>query len=99
MQSFAAGASEVAGARFSLTNGVTHDEDRRTTMKKAKKQTRAVEGEGSYTATRAYNANLAKSVNAGHSEELGEKASKAVDGPEGDSLREAERTGKAGHAR
>jgi hypothetical protein len=68
-------------------------------MKKARKETRAVEGEGSYSATRAYNAGLAKSVEAAHSDELGEKASQALDGPEGDSLREAERIGKTGHAK
>jgi hypothetical protein len=68
-------------------------------VKRAKKEIRTIEGEGSYSATRAYNAGLAKSVKAGHSEELGEKASKAFDGPKGDSLREAERTGKTGHAK
>jgi len=65
-------------------------------MKKVSKETKAVEGEGSYTATRSYDAGLAKSVKAGHSPELGEKASRALDGPEGDSLRDAERIGKAG---
>ena len=65
-------------------------------MKKVSKETSAIEGEGSYAATRAYDAGLAKSGKEGHSLELGEKASKALDGPEGDSLREADRTGKAG---
>jgi hypothetical protein len=65
-------------------------------MKTNSKETSKVEGEGSYTATRAYNAGVAKSVKAGHSRELGEKASKALDGPEGNSLREAERIAKAG---
>jgi len=66
-------------------------------MKKASKATtNATEGEGSRTATRAYDEGLAKSVNAGKSTELGEKASKALDGPEGDALREAERIGKTG---
>jgi hypothetical protein len=67
-----------------------------TAMKRASKETSVVEGEGSSTATRAYNAGLAKSVKAGNSRELGEKASNALDRPEGDSLREAERIGKAG---
>ncbi len=65
-------------------------------MKKVSKETKAVEGEGSYAATRGYNAGLAKSVKAGHARELGEKASRALDGAEGDSLRDAERIGKAG---
>jgi dihydrolipoamide dehydrogenase len=73
------------------------DRDRRTAMKKASKETNAVEGEGSYTATRAYNAGLAKANKEGHSRELGEKASNALDGPEGDSLREADRIGTIGH--
>jgi hypothetical protein len=69
------------------------------TMKKAIKTTKAMEGEGSRTGTRAYNEELAKSVKAGKSNELGEKASKALDGPEGDALREAERMAKAGQTK
>jgi hypothetical protein len=69
---------------------------RRAAMKTTSKETNAVEGEGSYTATRAYNAGLARAGKEGQSRELGEKASKALDGPEGDSLREADRIGKAG---
>jgi hypothetical protein len=66
-------------------------------MKKASKSgAKAMEGEGSRTGTRAYNEGLAKSVQAGKSTELGEKAAKALDGPEGAALREAERIGKAG---
>ena len=65
--------------------------------RKAKKETGALEGEGSYSATRAYDEALAKSVKAGHSDELAEKARQALEGPEGDSLREAERVGKSGH--
>jgi hypothetical protein len=68
-------------------------------MKKAIKTTKAMEGEGSRTGTRAYNADLAESVRAGKSSELGEKAAKALDGPEGDALREAERVGKAGQTK
>lgn len=73
--------------------------DRRSAMRKVSKETKAVEGEGSYTATRAYDAGAAKAQKAGHSRELGEKASAALDGPEGGSLREAERIGKAGNPR
>ena len=56
-----------------------------------------VEGEGSYTATRRYNADLTKAMRAGRSRELAEAARKALDGPGGASLREAERIGKEGH--
>ena len=57
----------------------------------------AVEGEGSYTATHNYNAGLQKSVKAGHSDQLAQQAKKALEGPEGVELLEAERIGKAGH--
>jgi hypothetical protein len=70
-------------------------------VKKASKTTKAsaMEGEGSRTGTRAYNAGLAKSVKEGHSAELGEKARKALEGPEGDALRAAEKAAKAGETR
>ncbi len=56
-----------------------------------------VEGEGSYTATHHYNDGLAKSIREGRSEELADAAKKALEGPEGPSLREAEKVGKSGH--
>ncbi|HEX6271628.1 MAG TPA: hypothetical protein VFZ53_01245 [Polyangiaceae bacterium] len=57
----------------------------------------SVEGEGSYTATRAYNKHLASALSDKKSIERGaERARKAVDGPEGASLREAEKRGKSG---
>ena len=56
-----------------------------------------VEGEGSYTATHNYDAGLAKSIAAGHSDELAQAAKKALEGPEGASLRAAEKAGKEGH--
>jgi hypothetical protein len=68
-------------------------------MRKVSKQRSAVEGEGSYTATRAYNAGVEKSEKEGRSRELGEKAAKALDGPQGDSLREAERIAKTGRTK
>jgi hypothetical protein len=68
-------------------------------MKKATKTSKAMEGEGSRTGTHAYNDDLAKSVKAGKSSELGEEARKALEGPEGDALREAERAAKAGPAK
>lgn len=54
-----------------------------------------VEGEGSYTATRKYNADLEKALEKGNTEELAEKARKALEGPERKELEEAERVGKA----
>ena len=58
-----------------------------------------VEGEGSYTATHNYNEALEESVKAGHSEELGEDAKKALERPEGETLRQAERAAKAGRSK
>lgn len=55
-----------------------------------------IEGEGSYVATRGYDEGVARSVAAGKSEELAKKASRALDGPEGDELRAAERAAKKG---
>ena len=51
-------------------------------------------GEGNYDATRRYRQGLEESVKKGDAEELGEKAKKALEGSEGDVLREAERKGK-----
>jgi hypothetical protein len=58
-----------------------------------------LEGEGSYTATHNYDEGVARSVAAGKTEELGKKAAKALDGPEGDELRAAEKAAKQGHSR
>jgi hypothetical protein len=56
-----------------------------------------VEGEGSYTATRSYNQNLARALSDKKSIERGaERARKALEGPEGASLREAEKRAKNG---
>ena len=68
-------------------------------MTDAKKKSNGVEGEGSYTATHNYNAGVEKSVKAGRSEELGAQAKKALEGPEGESLRQAEKAGKAGQTK
>jgi hypothetical protein len=56
-----------------------------------------VEGEGSYEATRRYNAGLQKSVGEGRSSELAEAANRALSGPEEKTLRDVEAAGKAGH--
>lgn len=56
-----------------------------------------VEGEGSYSATRAYNANLARALTDKRSIERGaESARRAVEGSEGPALRKAEKRGKSG---
>jgi hypothetical protein len=57
-----------------------------------------VEGEGSYTATRAYDEGVERSIASGKTEELAKKAAAALDGPEGDSLRKAEQAAKQGHS-
>jgi hypothetical protein len=57
-----------------------------------------VEGEGSYTAARRYREGLERSVREDHTEELARQAAKALDGPEGDSLRAAEDVAKHGKA-
>jgi hypothetical protein len=56
-----------------------------------------VEGEGSYSATRAYNQNLARALSDKSSIERGaERARRAVEGAEGPALRKAEKRGKSG---
>jgi hypothetical protein len=56
-----------------------------------------VEGEGSYSATRAYNKHLGSAIADKKKLEHGaEAARKAVEGPEGAELRAAEARGKAG---
>lgn len=60
------------------------------------KKAAGVEGEGSYSATHRYNAGVKKSVEAGTAEALAEEARKALEGPEGEKLREAERIAKKG---
>jgi len=56
-----------------------------------------VEGEGSYSAARNYQRNVERAVADGEAIERGaEQASQALDGPEGESLRDAEKRGKAG---
>jgi hypothetical protein len=58
---------------------------------------RRLEGEGSYSATRSYNQNLSRALADQRGIERGaEAARKAVEGPEGAALREAEKLGKRG---
>jgi hypothetical protein len=68
-------------------------------MKKPQKSPQAVEGEGSYIATRKYNAEAEAWAKSGAAEEAGKAASKALDGPEGPALRQADAAGRAGNPR
>jgi hypothetical protein len=56
---------------------------------------RELEGEGSYSGTRKYNAGVAETVASGKVDQLGEEAKRALEGPEGAELKEAEAAGKA----
>lgn len=53
-----------------------------------------VEGEGSYTGTRAYQKGVEKTVKSGTVRQKAKEAERALEGPEGESLREAERRGQ-----
>lgn len=63
---------------------------------KDKTKKNGLEGEGSYSGTRRYNAGLAKHVRSADIAGLGKKAAEALDGAEGQALRQAEKRGKAG---
>ena len=60
------------------------------------KPTNGIEGEGSITADRRYRAGVERTVKEGHVDELAQAARKALQGPEGEQLRAAEKDGKAG---
>ncbi len=66
------------------TNGVQSSKDK------------DLQGEGNYDATRRYDEGVRQSIEKGNTEELAEKAKKALEGPEGDELRKADEIGKAG---
>ncbi len=53
-------------------------------------------GEGNYDASRRYREGLEGSVEKGKTDELAERAKKALDGSEGDELRRADEQGKRG---
>jgi len=55
-----------------------------------------LEGEGSYTAGRRYDDSVRDFVDSGAVEGSAREAQRAVDSPEGDDLRDAERIGKGG---
>jgi hypothetical protein len=64
---------------------------------KTKKKGSALEGEGSYTASRNYDRGTEKFIAKNKSKitKMARDAEKALEGPEGKSLRKAEKVGKA----
>jgi hypothetical protein len=66
--------------------------------KKAGKESK-VEGEGSYSGTRAYNEATAQFLKKGKAEQAARDAERALDGREGAELRAAEDEGRAGDPR
>jgi hypothetical protein len=60
---------------------------------------RKLEGEGSYSATRRYNENLADELKKGRTEQGAEEARKAMEGPEGEELKRAAEQAKRGPKR
>ncbi len=58
-------------------------------------QAAKVEGEGSYTASRAYNTETEKFAKSGQVKEKAREAAKALDGPEAAELKRAEKVGKS----
>jgi hypothetical protein len=65
-------------------------------MKSKSTPKKKLEGEGSYSGTRAYNAGLAEHVRKADISGLAKKAAKALDGKEGASLKKAEKSAKSG---
>jgi hypothetical protein len=63
-------------------------------MKKKQQAARKLEGEGSYSATRAYNEKLRAFEDNADVAGLAAQARQALDGPEGTELRRAEEQGK-----
>ncbi|WP_437832822.1 hypothetical protein [Sorangium sp. So ce1153] len=59
-------------------------------------QSADVEGEGNHTADRRYREGVERSVKGGKIEEHAEEAASALDGPEGDELREAQEATRHG---
>jgi len=67
-------------------------------MKKdeSKNSEQAVEGEGSYSATRRYNKHLGEAIESGELDQGAEAARRAVEGPEGEQLARAAEQAKRG---
>jgi hypothetical protein len=66
--------------------------------KKAERDSK-IEGEGSYSGTRAYNEATAEFLKKGKVDEAAKEAERALDSPEGAGLKEAEEKGLAGDPR
>lgn len=64
-----------------------------------KSSPKKLEGEGSYSGTRGYNAGLADHVRRADVAGLAKKAAKALEGPEAKELKRAEKKGKRGPGR
>lgn len=62
----------------------------------SKSNAKKLEGEGSYTAARAYDKNVRSFAAQGNTERLAEEARRAVEGKDGGELRRAEQRAKAG---
>jgi hypothetical protein len=73
-----------------------NDPTKKPTTKQSEQS--GVEGEGSYTATHHYNEGVRESVKKGNTEKLGHAAEKALEGAEGEELRQAEKAGKQGQS-
>lgn len=65
-------------------------------MKSKSTPKQKLEGEGSYSGTRGYNAGLAEHTRKADIPGLAKKAAKALDGKEGASLKKAEKAAKSG---
>ena len=61
-----------------------------------KQQKNGIEGEGSYSGTKAYNEATAKFIKEGKVDKAAREAERALDSAEGDELKKAEEKGKAG---
>jgi len=58
----------------------------------------SLEGEGSYTAARRYDEGVERSIEKGDTERLAKEAARALTGPEGADLRQAEQDARRGPA-
>jgi hypothetical protein len=93
-----------------LTHGKSHDKNRDRRMPHTNTPTNATshapdasatsgepnEGEGNRTAARRYDEATRRYIAEGHGPSAAEEAERALDGKEGEELREAERIGRAG---
>jgi hypothetical protein len=82
--------------RAATERGQSHNQVERETPGTTESRPSAMEGEGSRTGARRYDAHAHRFARDGEKvEELGEEAGAALDGPEGDDLRAAEDEGRS----